>query len=275
MYSNSNYNLLAYIIEEESGLSYGNYLDKYILSPINMIHTLHHADPSRIIPHLAEGYIPTGEYQLKKAPYLDWSIKTGNGSLISTVDDLLLFSQSFISGQLLNLSGIETMISQQFGLFSGQLGSQEIYYINGRSPGYTARLTRIPSINTSIIILSNNYTGTVVDDITGRIAGQLLGEDVSFVTPPQKVDLTSEQLDQYLGKYRFEEDYFVPNLECQITRLPSIWNFESDATTTALIPTASNRFFMRLYWGYGGFEEGKLFLEFFGKKYYASLVSKD
>jgi hypothetical protein len=49
----------------------------------------HDGDASRLIPSAASGYTPAGISSFEKAPYLDWSNKTGNGSLYSTVDDLV------------------------------------------------------------------------------------------------------------------------------------------------------------------------------------------
>ena len=42
----------------------------------------------------AAGYEPAGISSYEKAPYLDWSNKTGNGSLYSTIDDLYLFDRA-------------------------------------------------------------------------------------------------------------------------------------------------------------------------------------
>ncbi|MFQ5721449.1 MAG: serine hydrolase domain-containing protein [Candidatus Aminicenantales bacterium] len=59
-YSNSNYNLLAYIIEKVSGVSYGEFLRKNIFQTLEMNETGHHGEASAIIKNLASGYMPAG-----------------------------------------------------------------------------------------------------------------------------------------------------------------------------------------------------------------------
>ena len=93
-YSNSNYNLLALVIEKVSGESYGEYLRKHILDPVGLVETGHDGDASQLIPSAASGYKPAGTDGFEKALYIDWSNKTGNGSLYSTVDDLYRFDRA-------------------------------------------------------------------------------------------------------------------------------------------------------------------------------------
>jgi CubicO group peptidase (beta-lactamase class C family) len=93
-YSNSNYNLLALILEKVSGENYGDYVRKHILDQAGMQNTGHDGEALRLISIVASGYEPAGINSYEKAPYLDWSNKTGNGSLYSTVDDLYRFDRA-------------------------------------------------------------------------------------------------------------------------------------------------------------------------------------
>jgi CubicO group peptidase (beta-lactamase class C family) len=76
-YSNSNYNLLALVVEKVSRESYGDYLRKHIFDPAGMRDSGHDGDALRLIPSAASGYEPYGTTGYEKAPYLDWSNKTG------------------------------------------------------------------------------------------------------------------------------------------------------------------------------------------------------
>ena len=87
-YSNSNYAILAFIIEQLSKKSFGVFMKENIFSPLGMDHTIHRANMGQVINKLAEGYVADGNFGLLKAPYLDWSSKTGSGSVVSTVNDL-------------------------------------------------------------------------------------------------------------------------------------------------------------------------------------------
>ena len=60
VHSNSNYNVLALLIEKLSGRTYGEFLEDEIFTPLAMTHTAHHGDPTRIVAHRATGYTPAG-----------------------------------------------------------------------------------------------------------------------------------------------------------------------------------------------------------------------
>ena len=81
-YSNSNYNLLALIIEKVSGQSYGEYVKASIFDRLGMKSTLHDGDASALIDDRASGTVPDGFRGMKNAPWVDWSSKTGSGSLV-------------------------------------------------------------------------------------------------------------------------------------------------------------------------------------------------
>ena len=103
-YSNSNCNLLALVLEKVTGESYGGYLRKHIFDPLGMPDSGHDGDASQLIPMAASGYKPAGITDYEKAPYLDWSNKTGNGSLYSTVDDLYRFDRALNTDAILKAS---------------------------------------------------------------------------------------------------------------------------------------------------------------------------
>jgi CubicO group peptidase (beta-lactamase class C family) len=101
-YSNSNYNLLAFIIERISGLSYGEFLKKEIFMPAGMKQTVHHARANDFITGVATGYQSDGKFGLEKSEYLDWSSKVGNGSLYTTVHNPLAWDKALTNNTILS-----------------------------------------------------------------------------------------------------------------------------------------------------------------------------
>ena len=79
-YSNSNYHLLALVIEKASGMPYGEFHAGNIFTPLGMASTAHPAADETIVGQLANGYMPKGAAGFEKPPYFDWTAKTGNGS---------------------------------------------------------------------------------------------------------------------------------------------------------------------------------------------------
>src|SRR5262249_15496514 len=112
-YSNSNYNLLAFIIEKVSGMSYGQFLKANIFDPLGMNDTAHDGNPAALLPNRASGFVPVGFGDLENAPFLDWSIKTGNGSLYSTVDDLYKWDRALYTEKLLKSATLERIFTEQ------------------------------------------------------------------------------------------------------------------------------------------------------------------
>src|SRR5207248_3515831 len=59
-YSNSNYHILAFLIEKVSELNYGDFLEQKIFKPAGMPNTAHRARDETIVSNLANGYSPVG-----------------------------------------------------------------------------------------------------------------------------------------------------------------------------------------------------------------------
>jgi CubicO group peptidase (beta-lactamase class C family) len=195
-YSNSNYNLLAHVIEKVSGRSYGDFLRERIFVPLRMEHTGHDGDPARLIPDRARGYTPQGATSLANAPHLDWSAKTGNGSLYSTAADLLKFDDALYGERLLDAKHRELMFTAHvdnaigYGWFIGRRNDRSVVRINGRSPGFAAELHRYVDDNVTVIVLSNNYAAAA-QNMIGDLAGIYFGRNVEPPNVPEPVEVPS------------------------------------------------------------------------------------
>lgn len=266
-YSNSNYNVLAYIIEQVSGQSYGDFLKEKFFDPLGMQDTRHRQAVNRIVPRLATGYAPMGAKGLEQATYLDWSAKTGNGSLYSTVEDLYKWDRALYPDKILSAEGRELMFTARvpnvgYGWFLSPRYNKTRHYINGRSPGYTAYFLRYPDDDVCIIALGNNYI-PLATQIGNDIAAMLFEEDYSL--PPKPMDFSVPTLEKFTGTYQFNANFFRPNdvleFEIQDGELMSTWG--------PFVPLGDNRFLIRYYWMEGAFEmdsNGKPVLVIAGSK---------
>lgn len=265
-YSNSNYNLLAFIIEKVSGLSYGAFLQNEIFRPSGMNHTAHdataknsipntsHLDKANdIIPNLAVGYQSDGKFGLEKAEYLDWSSKTGNGSLYTTVEDLLVWDRALANNAILSNASLEKMYTNHiantgYGCFVKEHLKRKRYYMNGRSPGFTSYFARYPEDGLCIVVLANNYI---------PVATQV-GMDIAAITYNEKyetLNLSAKPVDaqiasKFVGTYQFDKDFYRPNFKMTVS--------EKDGQLIIdwgeLIPTGQSTFIARTYWSDVSFE---------------------
>ena len=252
-YSNSNYNLLALILEKVSGESYGDYVRKHILDPAGMQNTGQDGQALRLIPQAASGYEPAGINSYEKAPYLDWSNKTGNGSLYSTVDDLYRFDRALNTDTLLKASTRQKYFVEgrgnRFGWFNRKRGARRVMSSNGRSPGFTAQLDRFPDDDVTVIVLSNSYATVSQDPIAAGLAAIVFGEQPEKLPAMRAVAVPRTTLASYAGQYQYGPDYFVPNAKFTLTVDGGAMLLELGSFRTPLVPVSATEFLERNFLG--------------------------
>lgn len=260
-YSNSNYNLLAYIIEEVSGSDYGEFLNKYIFEPLDMNDTGHRGDMSAIVLNIATGYTPHGPIGIKRARFVDWSIKTGNGSLYSTVMDLYKLDRALYTEKILSKSSLDQMFKDYikgvgYGCFVGKRLNRRVVRANGRSPGFTACVNRYIDDEACIIILSNNYS-PVPHMAVKDIAAILYGEKYDLPIKIESKEINPELLKRYTGQYQFNSDFYRPNAKVKVIEKEGHLVFGWSETYFSPLRTLTENIFLdRLFWAYIIFQKG-------------------
>lgn len=252
-YSNSNYNLLAMIIEKVSGESYGDYLAAHIFAPCGLRDTGHDGSSARIIPSAASGYEPFEVAAYEKAPYIDWSNKTGNGSLYSTVGDLFRFDRALHSGKVLKASTREQYYvageENRYGWYFRNRAGHRVMSAKGRSPGFTAELDDFPDDDVTIVVLSNSYSSVIQDPIAAGIAAIVFGSE-----PPKPPTMSSAAMPQsalasYAGEYQYGPDYFAPNAKFSLRPRSGFLVMQLGENQTALLSLGHDEFIERMYFG--------------------------
>ncbi len=260
-YSNSNYNLLAYIIEKVSGSSYGDFLTDNIFGPLGMKDTAHDGDPAAIIPRRASGYVPANGSGLERAPDIVWSVKTGNGSIYTTVDDLYKWDRALYGDALLGEESRQKIFTDYidgvgYGWFI-RSGKRRSVAINGRSPGFSASLERFIDDDVCVAMASNLYsslTHAMADDL----AAIVFGETRTPPFPSEPVVVPTDVLEGCTGSYKFGEDFtFNPRMIGEVRKRGDWLVLISGrgGGESYLIPLGDNRFIDRLYGGFVTFEK--------------------
>ncbi len=263
--SNSNYHILAFIIEKRSGQSYGDFLAKEILQPSGMSNTAHQMIDSTIVQHLVHGYNPAGAADFENAPYLDWTSKTGNGSLYSTAEDLLRFHRALQDGKLLRPETLR--VSYGFGRkdrnvgmfwFRRQRFGHRSVFVNGSSPGFKAHFERFIDDDAAVIVLSNLYLAS--PSIIAEDLGAILFDQPVTRQVPKPVKLSEDDLRKFAGLFRFGPGYFVENAPIKVEAHRDYLSLVNRETGFAipLLPIEGGRFFDRSFWSFVRFEKDKL-----------------
>jgi D-alanyl-D-alanine carboxypeptidase len=103
-YSNTGYLLLGQIVEEVTGRSYGEEIDRRIIRPLRLRGTSIPGTSPRIHGPHPHGYVPTQqnvEMQLLDYTQMNPSVMGASGEMISTTKDLNLFFAALLGGRLL------------------------------------------------------------------------------------------------------------------------------------------------------------------------------
>ncbi|MEO6407037.1 MAG: serine hydrolase [Ferruginibacter sp.] len=207
-YNNSGYIILGYIIEKASGKSYASFIEENIFKKLGMAHS-YYGSMSTIIPNRATGYQPT-KTGFENADYLSLTLPYAAGSLMSTVDDMLLWSQAIHNNILITKESKQ----KAFTNYTINKGEPIIYgygwepnEINGRPSiehgggifGYSTMGIYLPGENVYVIVLTNSSAGGP-GDAALKMATIMLPK----ATELKPVSLTPQQLAQWVGTYEYE-----------------------------------------------------------------------
>jgi D-alanyl-D-alanine carboxypeptidase len=250
-YTNSDYNLLALIIEKVSGQSFGEFLQAAIFTPLNLRATLHDGDARRVIKNLASGTQPDGLLGVAHLPYQKWSTKTGSGSLVSTASDLCTFSRALFGGKFLRANSVAKIMATDgvfpYGWTDRERFGRKAKAVGGRSPGFITNLEYFPDDGTCVTILTNSYSSV----------GQVIAADMSAIaigkpaTPPRIAYVRPRpgELGAFAGRFQMPESYFIPNAALTIQDrgdyLEASWSI---GLTTTIYPTGGDDFVDRTNW---------------------------
>ena len=165
-YCNTNYVLLALIIEKASGLSYPEYMKQNFFVPLGMTNTFVHTMKDSLV---------TQSYQRNGALWtLDFSDGPyGDKNIYSTPRDLLKWDQALYEGKIIGQPMLDSAFTpysnEKPGIHNYGLGwrmlllpnGKKVVYHNGHWHGFNSAFARLTDENATIIILSNRYNTNV------------------------------------------------------------------------------------------------------------------
>ena len=166
-YCNTNFVLLALIIETVSGSSYKTFLENTFFKPLRMNDTyvFTPADMSRSLPSY--------QWNNKKIPYEFLDMVYGDKNIYSTVRDMLKWNQALYPGKLFTQSTLDSAFSpysfEKNGKRNYGLGwrmtlldnGKKLLYHNGWWHGNNSVFIRLIDEEAVIIVLSNRFNRQV------------------------------------------------------------------------------------------------------------------
>ncbi|HEY2493503.1 MAG TPA: serine hydrolase domain-containing protein, partial [Paenibacillus sp.] len=170
-YSNGGYVLLASIIEQVSGMTYGDYLQQTVFNPLEMEETGVASPKLNVI----QGYVQK-ENQWTEASY--YVSQSGTGTLYSTVDDLLKWDRALYTDEILSQSSLNQMFTPYsarnygYGWMIKETNAGTTVFHNGSGTGYSTGISRDLKSGTVVILLGNQSgidTLTMLSDIQEEV----------------------------------------------------------------------------------------------------------
>jgi CubicO group peptidase (beta-lactamase class C family) len=249
----SAYNVLAWIVEKTTGLSFATAVTRLVFEPIGLRDCVLDDDSAGSARSAASGYEPDGAYRLKPAAAIHWSAKTGNASVVSTAADAARFVDALLAGRFLAPASREKVLDAStrvgYGWFrtSSERFASPICYRNGRAPGFASFVLYLPREQTIVVVFGNIYSSATTA-IGYDVAALALGLPYARFEP-RKTPLVSAELGTSLGAFRFGPDFFLPEARVALvasgSELAMRW---PSGDLSPLIPAGRDHFVDRSYW---------------------------
>lgn len=196
-YSNSNYVVLGYIIQNISKQSYSKFLRTRITSKIGLSNTYVGAKTDAKKNESFSYRFLTGWEQ---GPETDMSIPGAAGAIVSTPADLTKFIESLFSLKLVSNSSLSQMKTMTdgfgMGMFQIPFYEKSAYGHNGGIDGFASTLAYFPEDNLAVAYCTNGQVYPMNNILIGVLS--------IYFNKPYSIptfNLKTEDLDKYLGVY--------------------------------------------------------------------------
>ncbi|MEV5025453.1 serine hydrolase domain-containing protein [Paenibacillus sp. LPE1-1-1.1] len=202
-YNNSNYNLLAWIIENVSGEKYEDYIRNHIFLPLNMSNS-DVDDGCKPIKNRSCNYVKNFDANIK-SPYHNEKFSIGAGAIISNCYDLYkwyicLRDRKILSQKTYTRFFNENANNYCYGLEHHHVYGTDRYSHGGDHLGISTYMQNYFDEDIYIIILSNNDAidqyrlGNAISDILHHV-------EVDFPKRHQELPINESKLKEYCGTY--------------------------------------------------------------------------
>ena len=175
-YSNTNYALLASIVEKVSGMTFSNFMEQYMFQPLGMLDTWVIGSKKDSLCKLkTKGHNANGT--LEQDNYADYVV--GDKGIYSTIDDMYKWSDALYSGKILKKETLDEAFQGYSNEHPGKRNygygwrlidegdANKVVYHNGWWHGYSSLFYRRLSDSTTVILLSNKFNSKTyhIEDI--------------------------------------------------------------------------------------------------------------
>lgn len=258
-YTNTNYLLLAEIIQRLTGKNLRRFADEHLFQPLGMRATLFADDGHEVLKGRAVSYRPGENGHFLR--YIRNNHEVGATNLWTNLEDLALWEDNFIHPRLGGQAFIDLMLTPgqlqdgealayAFGLILGEHRGLQTVSHAGQWGGFRAELLRFPAQELAVILLTNLET-VIPTRLAYQVADVCLGDvqqqagRLSAVAQGEAITIPLELLQSMAGVYHHPAsgettELFVKNDRLhaesngRIFRLGALWVQRNGAEFTVL-----------------------------------------
>lgn len=203
-YSNSNYILLGYIIEDITHQSYYAALRAMIFEPLGMKNSGCNFVGLKN-KNKATGYFSIDDNNGDTAPMVDSSVSYAAGCVYTTVSDLNKWANAVHGNLLMNAESwkqAKTMFKQNYGYgwMLGETNNKKSIGHNGGIHGFVANMFVMPDDASTIILMSNDMDNEQ-SQIRRNITSVLNDKTPDLPSFRQEIKPDVNALKKYVGEY--------------------------------------------------------------------------
>ena len=250
-YNNSGYFLLGAIIENITGQTYEEFLQRNIFDKLGMNNTYYDL-PSKIIPGRVCGY-SKGTDGIQNASYISMTRPYAGGSLASSVDDLAKWDAALYTNKLLKQSTRKkawtpyrlsdgNTISYGYGWAISPYHDHTIIQHGGGISGFINYAIRVPEKRVYVAVLTNSLNPAAQPRyISLKLAALAIDEPLQ---DPVAISLSKSTLQQFAGQYTvINNPMLTISVKCKGNQLYA--QFAPGAPPIEIYPHTPSAFFMK------------------------------
>jgi len=232
-YANTNYLLLAEIIQRISGKSLRRFADEHLFQPLGMRSTLFADDVHEVIKGRAVSYHPGESGRFLR--FIRKNTEVGATNLWTNLEDLALWEDNFIHPRVGGQKFVDLMLTPgclangepvpyAFGLIPGEHRGLKTISHAGQWGGFRAEMLRFPAQELAVIVLTNLET-VIPTRLAYLVAETCLGElgqsaaGLSTAAQGEAVNIPLNLLQSMAGAYHHPDSGEVTELFVQNDRL--------------------------------------------------------
>ena len=209
IYCNGGYHLLSLAIERVSGIPFETVLKERIFNVMGMVDTESVADDMQIRPRMATQHVPDGKGGFMRGLFPTWEV-LGEGGIVSTVDDMLLWLAHLRGPKRLGSESIWRQMLTKPRYSSGAEGvyalglmrtphrDVELLHHAGGVFGGACQMLTVEQHALDVIILTNGAAANPAE-LAMQVVDIVLGEAILGAQPAAPLQAAGHET--LLGKY--------------------------------------------------------------------------